>query len=108
MGGGNAFSLALKRPPTETESHMIQLQQDNDGFVRMSRHFPAKTVIAITFNDGTTGEYSGMRLNDIYDAALAAFRLGNNMDAKGFDRHNKKIHRRNAVEIVPVESGMAP
>lgn len=74
----------------------------------MSRHFPAKTTISITFNDGTQGEYSGQRLNAIYDAALAAFRLGNNMDAKGFDRNDKKIHRRNAVDHVLVESGMAP
>lgn len=74
----------------------------------MSRHFPSKTLISITLNDGTTGEYTGQRLNALYDAALAAFRLGNNMDAKGFDRNDKKIHRRNAVEHVLVESGMAP
>ena len=87
---------------------MIQLKQDNEGFVRMSRQFPAKTVIAITFNDGSVGEYTGKRMNEIYDRALAAFRLGNNLDAKGFDRNHKKIHRRNAVEVVPVTAGMAP
>lgn len=87
---------------------MIQLKQDPNGYVRMSRHYPAKTTIEITFNDGTVGEYSGLRMNGLYDAALAAYRLGNNLDAKGFDRHDKKIHRRNAVDHVPVESGMAP
>ena len=87
---------------------MIKLQQDTDGFVRMSRHFPAKTLISITFNDGTVGEYTGRRMNEIYDDALAAFRLGNNLDAKGFNRLDKKIHRRNAVDIVPVQAGMAP
>lgn len=87
---------------------MIQLTQDTDGFVRMSRHFPVKTLIAITFTDGTVGQYTGRRMNEIYDAALAAFRLGNNLDAKGFDRHDKKIHRRNSVDVVPVQAGMAP
>lgn len=87
---------------------MIQLQQDSEGFVRMSRKFPAKTVIAITFADGTIGEYTGKRMNEIYDQALAAYRLGNNLDAKGFDRNHQKIHRRNAVEVVPVTAGMEP
>ncbi len=87
---------------------MIHLQQDDEGFVRMRQHFPAKTVISITFTDGTVGEYTGRRMNEIYDRALAAFRLGNNMDAKGFNRNDPRIHRRNGVEIVPVESGMAP
>ncbi|WP_269936416.1 hypothetical protein [Arthrobacter sp. HY1533] len=87
---------------------MIQLKQDADGYVRMKQHYPARTVIEITFNDGTVGEYTGLRMNGLYDAALAAYRLGNNLDAKGFDRHAKNIHRRNAVEYVPVESGMAP
>jgi len=87
---------------------MIQLKQDTDGYVRMSRHFPAKATIAITFNDGTSAEYSGKRMNGIYDEALAAFRLGNNLDAKGFDRNAKNIHRRNAVDHVPVQAGMEP
>lgn len=87
---------------------MIHLKQDSNGYVHMSRKFPASTTITITFNDGTTGEYRGTRMNEIYDAALAAFRLANNMDAKGFDRNAKKIHRRNAVDVVPVQAGMAP
>lgn len=86
---------------------MIKLTQNSDGYVRMSRHFPAKTIISISFTDGTSGEYSGRRMNEIYDQALADFRLANNMDAKGFDRNAKNIHRRNAVEHVPVQSGMA-
>ncbi|AIY00414.1 hypothetical protein ART_0815 [Arthrobacter sp. PAMC 25486] len=85
---------------------MIHLTQNSDGFVHMSRKFPATTPITITFNDGTTGEYTGRRMNEIYDAALAAYRLGNNMDAKGFNRNETKIHRRNAVDHVPVQSGM--
>ncbi|MEV8181138.1 hypothetical protein [Specibacter sp. NPDC078692] len=85
---------------------MIELKQDTDGFVRMPRHFPAKATITITFTDGTVGEYSGKRLNELYDEALAAFRLGNNMDAKGFDRNAKNIHRRNAISLVPVQAGM--
>lgn len=85
---------------------MIQLKQDDAGYVRMSRHFPAKTTIAITFTDGTTGEYLGGTMNKLYDAALAAYRLGNNLDAKGFDRNAKNIHRRNAVDHVPVHPGM--
>ncbi|ALV44928.1 hypothetical protein SAMN04489740_1577 [Arthrobacter alpinus] len=87
---------------------MIELKQDNDGFVRMSRHFPAKTLISITFTDGTVGEYTGRRMNEIYDESLAAFRLGNNLDAKGFKRNDPRIHRRNGVDVVPVHAGMAP
>ncbi len=86
---------------------MIQLKQDAAGFIHMKRHFPAKTLISITFTDGTTGEYTGKKLNELYDVALADFRLGNNMDAKGFDRNAKNIHRRNGVDHVPVQSGMA-
>ncbi|MHA7304703.1 hypothetical protein ACX80E_05560 [Arthrobacter sp. TMN-49] len=87
---------------------MIKLKQDADGFIRMSRHFPSRTLICITFADGTEGEYTGQRLNGLYDQALADFRLHNNMDAKGFDRNAKNIHRRNAVEFVPVQAGMEP
>ncbi|WP_449372903.1 hypothetical protein [Arthrobacter psychrolactophilus] len=87
---------------------MIQLKQDDEGFVRMNRHFPKKTLISIVFNDGSQAEYTGQRLNGLYDQALAAFRLGNNMDAKGFNRNDLKIHRRNAVEFVPVVAGMEP
>lgn len=87
---------------------MIQLKQDAGGYVRMSRRFPLKVSVTILFNDGTSGTYSGKRMNELYDAALAAYRLGNNLDAKGYDRNAKNIHRRNAVDHVPVESGMAP
>ena len=87
---------------------MITLQQDADGFVRMNRHFPAKTPIAIRFTDGTTGEYTGARLNALYDAALATFRAENRLDAKGFSRAPaKSVHPTNNVEFVPVQSGMA-
>ena len=88
---------------------MITLQQDADGFVRMNRHFPAKTPIAIRFTDGTTGEYTGARLNELYDAALAIFRAENRLDAKGFSRSPAKtVHATHNVEFVPVQSGMTP
>jgi hypothetical protein len=88
---------------------MIRLQQDADGYVRMNRHFPSKTPISITFTDGTTGEYTGARLNDLYDVALAEYRAENRLDAKGFSRAPAKtVHPTNNVEYVPVESGMAP
>jgi hypothetical protein len=87
---------------------MITLQQDADGFVRMNRHFPGKTPIAIRFTDGTTGEYTGARLNDLYDAALATFRAENRLDAKGFSRSPATtVHPTNNVEFVPVTAGMA-
>lgn len=84
----------------------MQLKQDPAGYVHMSRRFPSSTRISITFTDGSTGEYSGVKMNELYDQALADFRLGNNMDAKGFDRNAKNIHRRNAVDYVPVQAGM--
>ena len=88
---------------------MITLQQDADGFVRMNRHFPGKTPIAILFTDGSTGEYTGARLNELYDVALATYRAENRLDAKGFSRAPAKtVHPTNNVEFVPVESGMAP
>jgi hypothetical protein len=88
---------------------MIRLQQDADGFVRMNRHFPSKTPIIISFSNGTTGEYTGARLNQIYDLALATYRAENNLDAKGFSRAPAKtVHPTNNVEYVPVEAGMAP
>ncbi|MFC8303352.1 hypothetical protein ACFUCV_06660 [Specibacter sp. NPDC057265] len=87
---------------------MINLKQDSDGCIRMGRHFPASVTVAIAFSDGTTGEYSGRRLNELYDQAVAAYRLGNNLDAKGYDRNDKRIHRRNGVDLVPVIAGMAP
>jgi hypothetical protein len=86
---------------------MINLKQDTDGNVRMSRHFPEKLTICITFADGTQEEVSGHRMNEIYDAALAEFRLQNKMDAKGFKRSpSKEIHRKNAVGFVPVKPGL--
>ncbi len=87
---------------------MLNLRQDNDGFIHMSRHFPNKMPISITFANGTQGEFSGARLNELYDQALAAYRRGNNLDAKGFDRAATNIHRRNAVGLVPVSPDMAP
>ena len=42
---------------------MISLRQDADGFIRMNRHFPDKTLISITFTDGSEQVYSGRRLN---------------------------------------------
>ena len=88
---------------------MITLQQDADGFVRMNRHFPGKTPIAILFTDGSTGEYTGARLNKLYDVALATYRAENRLDAKGFSRAPAKtVHPTNNVEFVPVTAGMAP
>ena len=85
---------------------MINLKQDTDGYVRMSRHFPEKMTLAVTFTDGTREEVSGSKMNELYDAALAEFRLQNNMDAKGFSRSPVNIHRRNAVGFVPVSPGI--
>lgn len=87
---------------------MIKVQQDSEGFIRMSRRFPEKLLIAITFTDGSQETYTGHRLNELYDQALAGYRAGNNMDAKGYSRlPSKTIHRRNAVDFVPVHAGMA-
>ncbi|WLQ05096.1 hypothetical protein [Arthrobacter oryzae] len=85
---------------------MITLQQDADGFIRMSRHFPEKVRIAVTFADGTTEELSGGRLNKAYDDALAEFRAQNNLDAKGFSRSPKKTGAGNKIDFVPVHPGM--
>lgn len=86
---------------------MLNIQQDRDGFIHMSRHFPKTIPVSITFTDGSRGEFSGARLNELYDQALAAYRLGNNLDARGFDRAPVKFHRRNAVSLVPVRPDMA-
>ncbi|WP_287931384.1 hypothetical protein [Arthrobacter sp.] len=85
---------------------MLTLRQDTDGFIHMSRHFPQKMSISIVFTDGSSGEYSGARLNGLYDQAVAAYRLANKLDAKGFDRAPAKVHRRNAVGLVPVSADM--
>ncbi|PXA72737.1 hypothetical protein [Cryobacterium arcticum] len=86
---------------------MITLTQDADGFVRMNRHFPAKTPISIRFTDGSEAEYTGRKLNELYDEALAVYRAENRLDAKGFSRAPAKtVHPTNNVEFVPVQAGM--
>jgi hypothetical protein len=88
---------------------MISLRQDADGFIRMNRHFPDKTLINITFTDGSEQSYSGRRLNGIYDEALAVYRAQNHLDAKGFSRAPRKtVHPVNKIEFVPVHAGMDP
>ncbi|SDW57335.1 hypothetical protein SAMN04487912_103410 [Arthrobacter sp. cf158] len=85
---------------------MIPLQQDPQGFIRMNRHFPATAAVAVNFADGTQEVFTGRRLNEIYDEALAAYRAGNNLDAKGFSRGpQKKVQQ--GIEFVPVSPGMA-
>ncbi|WP_255771096.1 hypothetical protein [Pseudarthrobacter sulfonivorans] len=85
---------------------MIHLQQDSEGFIRMKRHFPAGTPVTITFNDGSQEEFMGSRLNGIYDAALAEYRVQNQLDAKGFSRGPKKKVQ-TGIEFVAVRPGMA-
>ena len=88
---------------------MISLRQDADGFIRMNRHFPDKTLISITFTDGSEQVYSGRRLNRVYDEALAVYRAENHLDAKGFSRAPRKtVHPANRIEFVPVHPGMDP
>lgn len=82
---------------------MITLVQDNDGFIRMERHFPLSATIRIRFSDGSSGVFTGARVNRAYDDAVAEFRAGNHLDAKGFSRtpkrpRNSKI---NAVRVSP-------
>lgn len=87
---------------------LINLRQDTDGFIRMSRHFPDTLTISITFSDGSSEEFSGRQLNRIYDEALAAHRATNQLDAKGYSRVPKKgSYRMNKIEFVPVHAGMA-
>ncbi len=86
---------------------MINLTQDADGFIRMNRHFPANSLISITFTDGSTGEFSGHRLNAIFDDALAVFRASNHLDAKGFSRAPAKtVHPSKNIQFVAVQAGM--
>lgn len=80
---------------------MIHLQQDPEGFIRMKRHFPASAAVTITFSDGSNEEFSGRRLNELYDEALAAYRAENHLDAKGFSRGPKKKVQ-SAIEFVRV------
>jgi hypothetical protein len=87
---------------------MINLQQDADGFIRMNKHFPDSAVISITFTDGSSEVFSGHRLNEIYDEALAVYRAQNRLDAKGFSRApTKSVHATNRIEFVPVHAEMA-
>ncbi|MCQ1985751.1 hypothetical protein [Arthrobacter sp. zg-Y844] len=86
---------------------MITLQQDNDGFIRMDRHFPASASIAVRFSDGTSEVLTGARLNKAYDDAVAVFRAKNHLDAKGFSRVPKKVFPgANKINVVPVQPGM--
>lgn len=84
---------------------MIHLHQDSEGFIRMKRHFPASAAVTITFTDGSREEFTGRRLNGIYDDALAAYRAQNHLDAKGFSRGpQKKVQT--GIEFVAVRPGM--
>ena len=86
---------------------MINLQQDADGFIRMTRHFPAKTLISITFNDGSSEVFSGEQINAIFDKAVAVFRAQNHLDAKGFSRAPARtVHPKSKIEFVPVHAAM--
>jgi Mg-chelatase subunit ChlD len=86
---------------------LITLQQDAAGFIRMSRHYPAKVLIRIIFTDGSTREFSGLTLNKAYDAALAEFRAKNGLDARGFSRTTAgRTNSGNKIEFVPVHPGM--
>ena len=84
---------------------MIQLQQDSEGFIRMKRHFPASTPVTIVFSDGSEEVFTGGRLNEIYDEALAEYRSQNQLDAKGFSRGPKKKVQ-TGIEFVAVRPGM--
>lgn len=84
---------------------MINLQQDAEGFIRMKRHFPASAGVTVTFADGTEEVFSGLRLNRIYDDALAAYRARNQLDAKGFSRGPKKKVQA-GIEFVAIHPGM--
>ncbi|MGR0162189.1 hypothetical protein [Paenarthrobacter nitroguajacolicus] len=85
---------------------MISLNQDPHGFIRMKRHFPVSVSVAVHFADGTTEVFTGQRLNELYDDALAAYRAGNHLDAKGFSRGpRKKVQE--GIEFVPVSPGIS-
>ncbi|GAA5227149.1 hypothetical protein [Paeniglutamicibacter antarcticus] len=87
---------------------MIHLKQDSDGNVRMPKRFPRTVDITVTFADGTQEVVKGSTMNEHYDAALANYRLQNNLDAKGFSRSPAtNIHRKNAVGFVPVSPGLS-
>jgi hypothetical protein len=87
---------------------LIKLQQDAEGFIRMTRHFPASAPITISFADGSTEECTGRQLNAAYDAAVAEYRALNHLDAKGFSRApRKRTDAGTKVEFVRVHPGMA-
>lgn len=73
----------------------------------MNRHYPAGTLIRINFNDGSTGEFPGLTLNNAYDAALAEFRAKNNLDARGYSRTSAgRSNSGNKIDFVPVHPDM--
>ncbi|MDR6436484.1 hypothetical protein J2790_001605 [Paenarthrobacter nicotinovorans] len=72
----------------------------------MKRHFPGGASVSILFTDGSREVFTGQRLNEIYDEALAAYRAGNHLDAKGFNRGpRKKVQE--TIEFIPVSPGMS-
>ena len=87
-------------------NHLITLQQDNEGFIRMDRHFPVSASIAVSFNDGSSEVLTGARLNKAYDDAVAVFRAANGLDAKGFSHVPKKAFPGARINVVPVQPGM--
>lgn len=92
----------------EGEPHMSNLQQDADGNVRMRAIYPKGVRVNVIFTDGTQEEFTGQRLNELREAANAAFRLANSLDAKGFDRNKgKPVARNKIVEFVPIRPGMS-
>jgi hypothetical protein len=92
---------------TKVGMTLINLQQDAEGFIRMNRHFPDSSTISITFADGSTEEFFGRQLNEIYDKAQAVYRAQNHLDAKGYSRAPKKsVHPTNNIGFVRVHAGM--
>jgi hypothetical protein len=86
---------------------VITLQQDADGFIRMTRHLPDSATFAVTFTDGSSEEFTGRRLNEIYDQAVAEYRALNNLDAKGFSRRPAKtVQPATTIEYIAVRPGM--
>lgn len=87
---------------------MINIQQDSDGNIRMRAIYPAGVSVNVTFTDGTQEVFTGKRLNELRAEANAAFRMANDLDAKGFDRNKgKPLARNKVVEFVPVKPGMS-
>jgi hypothetical protein len=92
----------------DDRKHVITLQQDADGFIRMTRHFPDSATIAVSFTDGSSEGFTGQRLNEIYDRAVSEYRTLNNLDAKGFSRRpTKTVQPANTIEFVAIQPGMA-